>query len=650
MFSSNFSLGSSRTRRAWSHFLICLGALSFFLFSSLAAMAQVYALGPDDVLSVVVLRHPELSVPEQMVPSSGRIQVPAVGDVYVVGKTTSQVAAEITRRLKTTLLRPEVTVALRSQRTRRVFVLGAAAKAGVYEMKPGFRITEVLALAGGLVAQPDQIDGFLNRPGQKPLRLNLSAIYFDSGSPSNYLLRNNDVLQFSERVIRISVAGQVNQPGPVNVPVGQGIVQALSLAGGASPQAALSRVVVRRNGTETPVDLYKAIVKGQGEDSFKLRAGDLILVPQAEERISVLGAVLRPNYYNIADGTTMRVSDALAQAGGGSPRAALSRAVIRHVDGTQTPVDLYKIVVQGSQDGNAPLVSGDSIIVPESQGVTLIGAVGRPGTLYIEEAKNPRLVDVLAEAGGLSVKPEQAHISITRRVPNVGTKPYSMEIDPVALLLQNSSSQNAEVRDGDVITVSGLKGQTIFIAGEVQSPGSFELREGDGLPELLARAGGPSLSASLRRITITHRSGQVQMVDALDAIRKGEASQIKLQDGDYVVVPVNTNRVLVMAAVKAPGAYPLPEDRPLTVGDALALAGGPVETAKLKEIAILHQTPQGMQRRVLSLKTSRDVQANSGVVLQSGDILYVPQGSQSLSAWDVITRGVGLLSVFGLRF
>ncbi len=648
MFSLVSSFDFKGLCRTWGRLSAFAFVLSLWVFSSGAARAQAYTLGPDDVLSVIVLRHPELSVEMQIVPSSGRIQVPDVGDVYVVGKTTSQVAAEITQRLKTTLLRPAVTVALRTQRSQRVFVLGAVNKTGVYEMKPGFRVTEALAMAGGLVALPDQTNGVLNRAGMKPIPLKLAEIYANGDSQNNYVLRTGDVLQFTQRVIHISVAGQVSKPGPVDVPLGQGIVQAISLAGGATSQAALSRVVVRRNGTELPVDLYKSIVLGQGEDSFKLQSGDLIVVPQAQDRVTVLGAVNRPNYYSIADGTTMSVSEALSQAGGGNSHAALSRAVIRHADGTRTPIDLYKIVVQGVQDGNVNLKDGDTIFVPESQGITVLGAVSRPGPVFIEEAKTPRLADILAQAGGLTLRPEQTRISITRRVPSVGTKPFTMDIDPVGLLLQHSWSQNAEVQDGDVVTVSALQTQTVFVAGEVKLPGSFELHTGDGLQELLSRAGGITPLGSLRQITITHNNGQVQMVDALEAIKNGQASTVKLQDGDYVVVPQNMNRVLIMAAVKVPGSYPLPEDRPLSVGEALALAGGPTDTAKLREVAILHQTPQGMQRRVLRLNTATDIQKNSGIALQAGDILYVPQGSQSLSAWDVITRGVGLLSIFRL--
>lgn len=611
-----------------------------------AASSQTYTLGPEDVISVLVQKHREYSIDAQTVPSSGRIQVPGVGDVNVAGRTTTQVADEITLRLRRTLLRPQVTVSLRLQRTRRIFMLGSVGKTGAFDVKPGFRVTEALALAGGLMTLPDQMDGFLNRAGTKPIRLDLPEIYTNSDSPKNYVLRNGDVLQFNQRVIRINVAGKVGKPGVVNVPIGEGIVQAISLAGGATTDAALSRVVVRRNSKEMPVDLYNAIIKGQGEDKFKLMSGDLIIVPEALDRISVLGAVIKQGYYDIPDGNSMRVSEALGLASGPGPRAALSRAVVRHASGPDTPVDLYRVLVEGSQDGNITLKSGDSVVVPESRGVTIIGAVPRPGTFYVEEAKTPRLSDILAQSGGLAIKPETARISISRSSDD-GSKPFSLEIDPVALLVKNSWSQNAVVKDGDVITVSGIQGQTVFVSGEVKTSGAFELRESDGLQALLARAGGVTPMASLRQVTVTHRDGQVQMVDILDSVKNGTESPVKLRDGDYIVVPQNMNRVLVMAAVQRPGMYPLPEDRPLSVGEALALAGGPLDRAKLKEVAILHQTPQGIQRRILPLNSAQNAATNSNITLSNGDIVYVPAGgAQSTSGWDMISRGVGLFSLF----
>lgn len=639
-----FTLSESPRFSAPLWILALVGLLSV-VFNQ-GAKAQDYLLSPDDTIGVVVLRHPELSVPLQVVPSSGKIQVPGVGDVFVAGKTTSRVATEITTRLKRVLLRPEVVVSLVAQRVRRIFVSGAVLKTGSLEVKPGFRISESIALAGGLLAPPERVSGTLSRAGMKPLKLDLVTILRDSASPKNYVLRNGDVLRFSERIYRVNIVGQVAKTGPVDVPIGSNVVQALAIAGGPSAKAALSRVTVRRaNGKEYPVDLYRAIVRGEGSDNFRLAMGDTITVPEAMDRVTVLGAAMKAGFYDIPDGNTLTVSQALSLAGGVAPRAALTRARLRRANGQEEPLDLYKISVLGLQDGNVVLKPGDAIIIPESKGVSVLGAVTRPGVVYLEEAKMPRVADVLGQAGGLSIAPESAIISISRQ--SGMKKPLTLSIDPVALLQRNSWSQNSLVQDGDVIVVSSTKMQTVFVSGYVRTPGAFELREQDGLTALLTRAGGPLPTASLRRVTITRRDGTVQMIDAFDAVRTGTPIPFELQEGDYVVVPENTNRVLIMAAVANPGTYTIPEDRPLTVNEALVLAGGPVNRAKLKEIAILHQTPEGVQRRVLSLNNVRDVQMNSQVTLRNGDILYVPMGSQTKSGWDIISRGVGLLGVFG---
>ena len=638
----------------------CLFFTLFILCSNVAAKAQQYRIGADDVLSVTVLYHPEFSVAQVTVPSSGNIQVPGVGNIYVAGKTTSQLTREVTKRLLNQLRLPEVTVSLITPRVQRVFVLGAITKPGAYDFKRGFRISEALALAGGLTVRPERARGTLSRPRQKPISLNFREIYSNSSSSSNLTLRNGDVLRVTEDIIRINVTGQVQRPGAYDVPRGSGVVEALAAAGGAAPRAALTRVRVTRTGGKVfSLDLYKALVRSAEQQPFVLQTGDLIVVPEARDRINVLGAVLKPGFYDLQDGTRLRVAEAVALAGGSGPRAALSRARVRHDDGTETPVDLYKITVLGLQDGNAEMRDGDAIIIPESRGVAVLGAVSRPGTYYIQEGTQPRLSDVLSLAGGLSVKPEQARISVARARNNVSTdgissgtasgrttKPdFVLQINPVALLELTDLQQNALVRDGDIVTVSAIKTQTIFVSGEVKAPGAFELREGDSVPALLSRAGGPTLLAALRQVSITRQNGESQMVDLFDAVRNGKTVDIKLREGDYVVVPQNMNRVLVTPAVRNPGLYPIPEDRPLTVGEALVLAGGSLDNARLKQVAIFRQTPNGIQRSVFSLDNVKNGVSPLNTVLRSGDVLYVPPGGvQKPSFWDYVSRGVGVLT------
>lgn len=89
-------------------------------------------------------------------------------------------------------------------------------------------------------------------------------------------------------------------------------------------------------------------------------------------------------------------------------------------------------------------------------------------------------------------------------------------------------------------------------------------------------------------------------------------------------------RVNVQGAVMRPGLYPL--DPTMTVGDALALAGGPTPTGKPSEVQLL----RGGERVTIAFDQSTRI---GDLPIRSGDQLYVPERS-----WFV--RNQGLVSAF----
>jgi protein involved in polysaccharide export with SLBB domain len=89
-------------------FVACLaGALPGFLGASAPARAQEsrqdYRLAADDVISILVQRHPELSAREVTIGPSGSIDLPEAGRVRIAGKTTGEVARDVAKRLAVTL-------------------------------------------------------------------------------------------------------------------------------------------------------------------------------------------------------------------------------------------------------------------------------------------------------------------------------------------------------------------------------------------------------------------------------------------------------------------------------------------------------------------------------------------------------------------
>jgi protein involved in polysaccharide export with SLBB domain len=272
------------------------------------------------VLVVTVLGHTELSG-EVTVTSTGRINLPRAGEIAVTGNTLNQVAAQIRTRLLKVLRRPQVTVSLKQQRPRRVSVQGTAVtKPDFYEIKSGWRVGDVLAVAGGFNVAPELVESTLVRGGEK-IAINVAGIMRDSTHAENYELQAGDQLFFAARTIKVNVMGQVATPGAYDVVRGSGVVEAVSLAGGVAAKAALTRTMIKRlSGTVETVDLYRLIVQGEKNGDIVLQQGDMIIVPESKARVTVMGEIPKPGYYDLEDGRNLRLAEMLAWRAGSSAR------------------------------------------------------------------------------------------------------------------------------------------------------------------------------------------------------------------------------------------------------------------------------------------------------------------------------------------
>ncbi|MGH7227228.1 MAG: polysaccharide biosynthesis/export family protein, partial [Gemmataceae bacterium] len=80
------------------------------LVAAPADAEAAYRIGPGDALSIFVYGSPDLGVKSQPVRPDGRISIPLVPDIPAVGKTPSELATEITARLRKYVKDPDVTV------------------------------------------------------------------------------------------------------------------------------------------------------------------------------------------------------------------------------------------------------------------------------------------------------------------------------------------------------------------------------------------------------------------------------------------------------------------------------------------------------------------------------------------------------------
>src|SRR5579883_2668772 len=112
-----------------------------------------YVLGPSDEIVILALNAEELANKPIRITAGGDINLPMVGRVHVAGMTVEQFEGELTKRLKSYILNPEVAVNVTQFKSQPVSVIGSVANPGVIQLEGRKTLIEVLSMAGGV--RPD---------------------------------------------------------------------------------------------------------------------------------------------------------------------------------------------------------------------------------------------------------------------------------------------------------------------------------------------------------------------------------------------------------------------------------------------------------------------------------------------------------------
>jgi polysaccharide biosynthesis/export protein len=247
-----------------------------------------YLIGPQDVLTVTVWDSPDLSG-KFTVETDGSFTFPLIGRVKAGGLTLRQFEAELKKKLADGYFKnPQVSVAVETYRSQRIFIVGEVRNPGTYQLTGDMTLIEAIARAGSTTpaAAPEaivvrapagkQADGPV-LPGQREdapdsQRVNLRDL--QSGVLSQSVaLRDGDTI-FVPRAESIYVFGQVKNPGAYALQsVETTVLQALALAGGVTDRGAANRIKIVR------------VVNGEKQEiKVKLtdlvQPGDSVIVPE----------------------------------------------------------------------------------------------------------------------------------------------------------------------------------------------------------------------------------------------------------------------------------------------------------------------------------------------------------------------------------
>lgn len=110
---------------------------------------QDYRIGEQDVLVITVWKEPDLSGTVVVRPD-GKITVPLVDEIKVVGMTPKELQRTLTVKFRAYLTVAQVTVTVREIHSRKVYLIGQVAREGSYQINSSTTVLQLIADAGGL--------------------------------------------------------------------------------------------------------------------------------------------------------------------------------------------------------------------------------------------------------------------------------------------------------------------------------------------------------------------------------------------------------------------------------------------------------------------------------------------------------------------
>jgi polysaccharide export outer membrane protein len=115
------------------------------------APVTAYIIQPNDLLSIFVFSHPELSRERVVVQPDGLISTPLVQSLQAAGLTPAQLKEALEKRITEGKLidLPAVTVTLEAIQSYRIYVIGKVQKPGILAYEKPLTVLQALAMAGG---------------------------------------------------------------------------------------------------------------------------------------------------------------------------------------------------------------------------------------------------------------------------------------------------------------------------------------------------------------------------------------------------------------------------------------------------------------------------------------------------------------------
>ncbi len=517
-----------------------------------------------------------------------------------------------------------------------IYLQGHVQRPGRYSYHDGMKLTDVIASYGDLLPEPaGQYAEIvrLNAPDFRPSveGFDLSAALANPEAAPK--LQPLDTVRIFSRydfepAPAVWVGGEVRAPGKYRTSGQAHLRDAIYLAGGVSPDAALDSAQLFRtqpDGTMKIISVkLSAALAGNPADNLILVPRDRILIHRNLAKadpptVHVKGEVAKPGQYPLT--ADMHVEDLIRAAGGLKRSADTNRADltsyavgdVRNVPAESRPVELSE-AMGGNESQNLPLRDGDVLTIRQTPGwndvaasMTVKGEVEHPASYGIRP--NERLSSVVARAGGFS--PE--------------AYPYG------AVLMRR------EVRDLEMKSRSELLQRMKLEQDSLKA-----------LPENNADEKNAKLTAIAQSETALTQLQENQPVGRVVIHIQPEvnawrntAADVPLRDGDVLLIPKKADYVAITGQVFNPTAVSFRPGH--SAKWYLSQAGGLTQIADKKAVFVIRADGS-----VLSAKNNSGLWGSDAMdaALRPGDSIVVPEKAPNVGGrnWSNVFQAAQVAS------
>ena len=691
-----------------------------------APIPSDYRLGVGDQL-VVQLFGKENAEYALVIGRDGSVNFPKLGGIALAGMTFEDAKQLIETRVSQQMIGVESAITLGRLRAINIFMSGEVSVPGAYSVSALATVSQALFQAGGVNTIGSLRDIQVRRAGEVVSRFDVYDLLMRGDVADDVRLQSGDVIFVPTVTSVVEIRGEVRRPMAYELKGGESLSGLIAMSGGFTKDAFASLAVLVRTSVDGGLPSAQSLnLLSPTAQQLALKDGDILDVPSTggalANTVDVRGAVYRPGLIGWSPG--LRVSDILGSAERDlMPVADLSYSLLVRIKNQLLDIEVIQFslidsLLNPADEGDPELKIGDQVLVFSAPDVdssapsafsrsallkpvldklalqardneprltaSIQGAVKVPGEYPI--LPGYKVQDLVRAAGDLKDSAFTGDAEL-KRVTETATGEAAETYQSFDLGTVLSGSGGPILKSRDSLLVKEIPdwnpNRSVTITGEVRFPGSYSIRKGETLSDVVDRAGGFTDSASpesavftrdaiatleveraaqfardiqttfatrlLTEETTTQGMDQIsKIVSSLQAVQgagrllinlpaamSGDTNaDLEVEDGDRIVIPLLSNTVSVVGEVKRQGTHSFQGE--LTLDDYIDLSAGFTRRADDGGIYIVKANGS-----VVMLEKNLWRFTGNNRSLDPGDTIVVPintQYKESLASWREITQ------------